>query len=80
MGVSYVVWRRLSIGVGYDAGDVSYLVVGPGQALVDYHGSGFNVGYQQWFDAHWGLNARLEYGETPFYNVRGASVSVFREW
>jgi YaiO family outer membrane protein len=80
VGVSYVVWRRMSIGVGYDAGDVSYLVVGPGETLVDYHGSGFNVGYQQWFGAHWGLNARLDYGETPFYNVRGASVSVFREW
>ena len=72
--------KRKALGVGYDAGDVSYLLVGPGEALVDYHGTGFNLGYSQWFDAHWGLNARLDYGETPFYTVRGASLSVFREW
>jgi YaiO family outer membrane protein len=80
VGLSYVIWRRMSVGVGYDTGDVSYLMVGPGRALVDYHSTGWNLGYSQWFDAHWGLNARLDYGETPFYDVRGASLSLFREW
>ncbi len=80
VGLSYVVWRRLSIGVGYDVGNVSYQLVGPGKALVDYRGSGFNLGYSQWFDAQWGLNAKVDYGDTPFYIVRGASLGIFREW
>ncbi len=80
VGVSYVVWRRTSLGVGYDVGDVSYQLVGAGNALVDYRSTGFNVGFSQWFDDHWGLNLRADYGDTPFYTVRGGTVSIFREW
>jgi len=80
VGLSYVVWRRMSIGVGYDVGDVSYQLVGAGVALVDYRSTGFNLGFSQWFGARWGLNARADYGETPFYTVRGASLGIFREW
>jgi YaiO family outer membrane protein len=79
-GLSYIIWRRMSIGVGYDVGDVSYQLVGAGRALVDYRSTGFNLGYSQWFGAQWGLNARVDYGETPFYTVRGASLGIFREW
>jgi YaiO family outer membrane protein len=80
VGLSYVIWRRTSIGVGYDVGDVSYQVVGAGVALADYRSTGFNLGYSQWFGAQWGLNARVDYGDTPFYTVRGASLGIFREW
>ena len=80
VGLSYVVWRRMSVGIGYDVGDVSYQVVGAGVALVDYRSTGFNLGFSQWFGAQWGLNAKVDYGETPFYTVRGASLGVFREW
>ena len=80
VGLSYVVWRRLSVGIGYDVGRVSYQLVGPGVALVDYRSSGVNLGYSQWFGAHWGLNTRVDYGDTPFYTVRGAAASLFREW
>jgi YaiO family outer membrane protein len=80
VGISYVVWRRTSFGVGYDVGDVSYQLVAAGNALVDYHSTGFNAGFSQWFDGHWGLNLRAEYGDTPFYTVRGATLSIFREW
>ena len=79
-GLSYVVWRRMSIGVGYDVGNVSYEVVGAGVALVDYRSTGFNLGFSQWFGAQWGLNAKVDYGDTPFYTVRGASLGIFREW
>ena len=80
VGLSYVVWRRTSIGIGYDVGKVSYQLVGPGKALVDYRSTGVNLGFSQWFGKQWGLNTRVDYGETPFYNVRGASLGIFREW
>jgi YaiO family outer membrane protein len=80
LGLSYVVWRRMSVGVGYDVGNVSYQLVGPGEVLVDYRSSGFNLGFSQWFGAGWGLNAKVDYGDTPFYIVRGASLGIFREW
>jgi YaiO family outer membrane protein len=80
VGLSYIVWRRMSVGVGYDVGNVSYQLVGPGEVLVDYRSSGFNLGYSQWFAAGWGLNAKVDYGDTPFYLVRGASLGIFREW
>ncbi|MHB8077721.1 MAG: YaiO family outer membrane beta-barrel protein [Candidatus Krumholzibacteriia bacterium] len=79
-GISYVVWRRTAFGVGYDVGRVSYQLVGAGTALVDYRSTGFNVGFSQWFDGHWGLNLRAEYGDTPFYTVRAATLGIFREW
>lgn len=79
-GISYVVWRRTAIGVGYEVGKVSYQLVGAGTALIDYRSTGFNVGCSQWFGANWGLNLRAEYGDTPFYTVRAATLSVFREW
>jgi hypothetical protein len=47
---------------------------------VDYRSTGFNLGFSQWFGARWGLNAKVDYGDTPFYIVRGANLGVFREW
>lgn len=80
VGLSYIIWRRMSFGVGYDVGDVSYQVVAAGNALVDYRSTGFNLGFSQWFGARWGLNAKVDYGDTPFYIVRGASLGIFHEW
>ena len=80
VGLSYVVWRRTSIGIGYDVGDVSYQMVGPGETLVDYRSSGVNLGFSQWFGARWGIKTTVDYGDTPFYTVRGASLGIFHEW
>jgi YaiO family outer membrane protein len=79
-GVTYLVWRRTHVGAGAEWGDVSYQLVGPGEALVDYRSHAYHVALSQWFDARTGLNLRLDYGDTPFYVVRGATLSLFREW
>lgn len=79
-GLTYSVWRKTYIGVAYDVGDVAYLLVEPGRALVDYRSTGLSAFFSQWFDGRSGVNLKLEYGDTPFYLVRSATVSFFREW
>jgi YaiO family outer membrane protein len=79
-GLTYYVWRETYIGVSADFGDVSYMLVGKDKALVDYDSKGYNLGISQWLTSNAGFNLKLSYGETSFYNVRGATISLFREW
>ena len=51
-----------------------------GRALVDYHRTGTNLRLSHYFNRSSGLHGRFDYGETPFYDFRGITVSYFREW
>ena len=79
--VTWFIWKQTYLGVGYEAGRVSYLLLGPGLgAQVDYPSKDFNATFSQWFNAKSGVNLRFDYGETPFYTVRGGTLSFFAEW
>lgn len=80
IGITYYVWKKLYIGVGAEFGDVSYLLVEPDEAQVDYHAEGYNLGCSYWLNSRSGLNFRLGYGDAGFYRVKGATLSYFREW
>ncbi len=80
VGLTYSLWRLMDIGGGYNWGKVSYMLVGPGQALVNYSARGFFLGGSRWFDDSWGINLRLDYGETDFYEFRGFNLGVFKEF
>lgn len=79
VGLTWYVWRRIYIGGGVDWGNVSYQVL-PGRVLVDYESVGYNLGFSRWFNGNSGVNLRVDYGETSFYETGGFTVSVFREW
>ncbi len=79
-GLAYLVWRRTHVGAGADFGDVSYQLVGPGAVLVDYRSSAYHAGWTQWLGASSGFNLRLDWGDTPFYEVWGVTLGLFKEW
>jgi YaiO family outer membrane protein len=79
-GVTWYRWKRIYLGASADFGDVSYMMVGPGRAVVNFHSSSFSLGFSRWFNSHAGMNLRLSYGKTSFYKVGGITASLFREW
>lgn len=79
VGVTWYQWKKLYIGGGVDWGDVSYQIL-PGQVITDYSSVGYNLGFSRWFNERSGLNLRVDYGETSFYESGGFTVSWFREW
>jgi YaiO family outer membrane protein len=79
-GITWYTYRQTYIGVSADFGDVSYVLVGPSRALVSFDSRGYSLGISQWLNSNAGLNLRLSYGDTSFYEVRGATLSLFREW
>jgi YaiO family outer membrane protein len=76
VGVSYYVWRKYTIGVGFDVGDELYR-----EALYGLEPRGFNVGGSRWLDESSGINARFDHGWNTFAGrITGISVSWFKEW
>jgi YaiO family outer membrane protein len=79
-GVTYYQWRRTYVGANVDFGDVSYMLVGPAQARVNFNSTTYSVGFSQWLTSRAGVNLRVNSGRTSFYKVSGVTVSLFREW
>lgn len=73
-------WKRIYVGAGITFGRVSYLVLGPTDALVDYNSTSYNLGASYWIDGGSGVNAGVDYGESDYYTVRGWNVSYFRRF
>lgn len=80
VSLTYSLWRKLDLGAGITFGKVSYTLVSPGFAHVDYSANGSFAGVNWWAGERWGVNLRLDYGETDFYRFRGFTFGVFREW
>jgi YaiO family outer membrane protein len=79
-GLTYYQWRKLYIGAGFDRGDVSYMLIKPDRAEVNFNSTAYNLGGSYWFTDKSGLNLRLSHGRTSFYTVNGVTVSLFQEW
>jgi len=73
-------WKKIYVGAGITFGRVSYLVLGPTDALVDYNSTTYNLGASYWIDGGSGVNAGFDYGDSDFYTVRGWSLSYFRRF
>jgi YaiO family outer membrane protein len=80
LGATWYTWQKLYIGAGATWGRVSYTVIGPQNALVDYNAKGFNLGASYWLDGESGVSAGYSYGDSDFYVVRGFSLSYFRRF
>jgi YaiO family outer membrane protein len=79
-GITWFQWRRTYLGANVDFGKVSYMLVGPAQAKVNFNSTTYGVGFSRWFTDRTGMNLRGTYGRTSFYKVGGVTVSLFREW
>lgn len=79
-GLTWYRHRRIYVGVNSEFGRVSYMLLGEEDVEVNFRSEGWSLGVTGWLTSHSGLNLRLNYGETPFYQVRGATLGFFREW
>jgi YaiO family outer membrane protein len=80
VGLTWYQWRRNYIGVNVDWGKVSYMLVDPAVAKVNFNSTAIGLGYSHWFADNYGVNLRGSYGRTSFYKVGGATLSWFWEW
>jgi YaiO family outer membrane protein len=78
--VVYGVYRKRYFGVGAEFGSVSYLLVDPTTALIDYDRVAVHATLQLYLTPRSGLNVRLEHEHNDFYDLRTGLVSYFREW
>ena len=79
-GLTYFTWETFSIGVSAEFGEVSYMQVGPSNFLVNYDSESYQLGISHWLTPDSGLNFRLDYAETDFYDVTGLELSFFKRW
>ncbi len=80
LGLTYYVYRKTYVGMGFDFGRVSYMLVGAGQTLINYTAKGYSVSFSQWISDRRGFNLRFNYGDTSFYKAWGVTLSLFQEW
>lgn len=80
LGITYGVYRKRYIGAAIEFGDVSYLLVGPSEALVDYNSTAYKLYFSHYQTPSVGLHLRLDYENTSYYELVGGSITLFKEW
>lgn len=80
LGATWYLWKKTYLGAGIEGGQVSYMLVGPQSALVDYDSKGWSVYWQQWLLSDGGFTLRYEHGTTDYYQVDGYSLGLFKEF
>ncbi len=78
--ITYMIYRKFYLGIGAEYGDVSYIIVGPSSSLVDYKSAAYKLYWTQYVTPSAGFNLRLDYEDTTFYELRGVSFGIFKEW
>lgn len=80
LGATWYLWKKTYLGAAVSGGQVSYMLVGPQSALVDYDAHGWSCYWQQWLLTDGGFTLRYEHGTTDYYQVDGYSLSLFKEF
>ena len=80
LGITYGVYRKRYIGAAIEFGDVSYLLVGPGEALVDYNSTTYKLYFSHYQTPSVGFHLRLDYERNSSYELVGGSITLFKEW
>lgn len=78
--VGYVIWKEAVFQVGGRTGDVSYQLVGPEEALVDYNSTSVDGFAQLYLWGLSGLESKVEYEANDIYNVFTITLGFFKEW
>lgn len=79
-GLMWNQWRRWTIDSSYEAGDVSYVLVAPGNALVNFQSQTWRVGASAYLGERWGISARYEQVDADVYDLWTVGGHVFVEW
>jgi YaiO family outer membrane protein len=80
LSVTWFQWLRLYVGVGYRFGAVSYQLIGPTTALVDYDETDLYATVSWHLRPDLGLNARLDVLDNDVYDLTAARLSLFKRW
>jgi YaiO family outer membrane protein len=64
----------------YGWGEEAYQIIGPGEALSDFHSEQVSLEWRQWLGGAWGFNMRGEEYHNPNYNRTGITLGVFDEF
>lgn len=68
------------VGVTFGFGNESYEIIEPLVIFTDFKSWNSSITARKWFANGWGVNASVSYYQSDFYNRRGVSVGVFREF
>ncbi|KPL17958.1 MAG: hypothetical protein AMJ92_10185 [candidate division Zixibacteria bacterium SM23_81] len=80
LGITYGVYRKRYIGAAVEFGDVSYLLIGPSEVLVDYNSTTYKLYFSHYQTPSVGFHLRLDYERNSFYDLVGGSITLFKEW
>lgn len=80
INLTYNVWKTWALGAGVQGGEVSYQLISPDVALVDYNRTAVMMYHTRYVKSDIGFTARVDYEHNDLYNLFGVTVSVFKEW
>jgi len=80
LSVTWFRWLDLYLGAGARFGSVSYQLIGPGSAIVDYDETAWYLLATRYVRPDWGFTARFEQADNDVYTLRTVRVSLFKEW
>lgn len=80
VNLTYSVWKRWAIGAGIQGGEVSYQLISPDRALVDYNRTALMLYHTRYVRSDIGFTVRTDYEHNDLYNLFGITLSVFKEW
>lgn len=72
--------QNYSLSAGFEIGDVSYVLLLPDEAAVDFNSTIFRAGGSKYLDEDWGLSGGFDYSDTDVYNLWTVTLEVFKEW
>ena len=73
-------YRQFYADVGFEVGEVSYVLLTPTEAPVDFDSRSYHLGASYYLDPLSGFSLRLDVAETDVYDLWSISARVFREW
>lgn len=80
INLTYNVWKQWALGAGIQGGEVSYQLISPDEALVDYNRTALMMYYTRYVKHDIGFTSRVDYEHNDLYNLFGVTLSVFKEW
>jgi YaiO family outer membrane protein len=80
VNLTYSVWKKWALGAGIHGGEVSYQLLAPDLALVDYTRTALMLYHTRYLKSDIGFTSRVDYEHNDLYNLFGITLSVFKEW
>jgi YaiO family outer membrane protein len=79
-GIMYHRPDHFSLSAGYDFGDVSYVLLMPGEAAVDFDSRSYQFGGSYNFSPRSGVGLRYDFANTDIYDLWSFNLEYFHKW